>query len=268
MIKGMTALASRMRAELEVLGFDNPEEEKRIWDARHLRSFDGFIVAGADTPDLLSHLMALRRGPLVLLDNGPREAAVVGVVDGAFEGARAVTRHLIALGHRRIGFIDCENRNALNPWKYGGYRAAHADRDLPFDDEMVFVPERGPVKLPGRSYVDRMRRAAYRAVEHWLSLPEPPTALLAFNDLGAVPAIEALAERGIKAGRDFAVAGLGDSAHRRGVCDWLTSSRTYPRKMGKIALRLALETTNLDEGRTVIVPNRLMIRKSTCPPPG
>jgi DNA-binding LacI/PurR family transcriptional regulator len=268
MLKALRSHAPRMNADCEVLAIDRQEDAERIWDPRYLRDFDGFITLATDTPDLLAHLMGARRGPVVALDSGPREAAVIGVVDGALEGARAVTRHLIALGHRRIAFIDCQDRNALNPWKYGGYRAAHGDRRVPFDEGLVFVPERAPGGYDPVSYDARMRRAAFRAVERWLSMREPPTAILTFSDHSAVPAIEALAERGIEAGRDFAVAGLGDSAHRRGLCDWLTSCRTYPRKMGRIALRLALETRNLDEGRTVIVPNRLMIRRSTCPPPG
>ncbi len=63
------------------------------------------------------------------------------------------------------------------------------------------------------------------------------------------------------------MAGFGDTAVRRGTCDWLTSCRIYHRKMGQEAARAALQPLKGSEGRSIIVPTRLVVRKSTCPPP-
>jgi LacI family transcriptional regulator len=245
-----------------VLALADPEEAARARDPGYLRGFAGFISVAQDAPELLANLLGLRRGPVVLLDHIVRDMPVTGVVDGSFDGARAVTRHLVALGHRRIAFLNCADSGAVNPWKHGGYQSALADRALAYDPELVAAPEQFPEVRAGEA--EKFVRAA---LDRLLALPDPPTALMAFDDFRALPAIEALRERGRRPGEDFAVAGMGDSTFRRGACDWLTSTRTYPRKMGQTALRAALDGGDSKEGRVVIVPNRLYIRKSTCPPP-
>ena len=49
---------------------------------------------------------------------------------GGFESARATTRHLLALGHRRIAFVDCFNSALYNPERIAGYRAALARKGV------------------------------------------------------------------------------------------------------------------------------------------
>jgi DNA-binding LacI/PurR family transcriptional regulator len=267
MIRSLVNHSRRVRASCEVLALGRAEEAERIWDAKFVRGFDAVISVAQDAPDLLAHLLRSRRGPLVMLDHTIRDMPIVGVVDGSFEGARAVTRHLIGLGHRRIAFLDTWNREAINPWKYGGYRAGLADRRVAYDPDLVLTPEELGVSSEGSEKGKTMQSLARAAVSRLTDLPRRPTALLCFDDYRCPPLLPALEERGLVAGRNFALAGLGDSAFRRGVCDWLTSCRTYPRKMGRAALKAALETGRPDEGRTIIVPNRIMIRRSTCPPP-
>ena len=262
LIRGVLGLASRLRAEPEVLALSVPEEAARAHDAGFMRGFVGFVSVAQDAPELLAHLLGLRRGPVVLLDHTVRDIPVTGVVDGSFEGARAVTRHLLALGHRHIAFLNCEDSAANNPWKHGGYQAGLADRGVSYDPKLVVAPE----DFAGTGLgADAFAGAA---LDRLLALADPPTALVAFDDNRALAAMEALRGRGRRPGEDFAVAGMGDSALRRGTCDWLTSTRTDPRKMGRMALRAALSGGCPTEGRTIIVPNRLFIRRSTCPPAG
>jgi DNA-binding LacI/PurR family transcriptional regulator len=213
MIRGVLGQAAKGTASCTVLALDRPEERLAVLDPQRMRAFDAFIAVQIEDHEMLRGLLELGRGPVVLVDHFMRDLPVTSVVDGCFEGARAVTRHLAALGHRRIAYLA-------------------------------------------------------GAVERLLALPDPPTAIFAFDDNRALPAIRALQARGIAVGRDFAVAGFGDSAIRRGLCDTLTSCRIYPRKMGEEALRAALEERGPGEGRTIIVPDRLCIRSSTCPPKG
>jgi DNA-binding LacI/PurR family transcriptional regulator len=261
MIRGLLGQAPRMRAECTVFGLDRPDDAASVRDAREMRSFDAFVSVQVDDRELLSRLLALRRGPVVLLDHFCRDLPIVTVVDGSFEGARAVTRYLGGLGHRRIAFLDCHNRAEINPEKFAGYRAGLADRGLDFDEELLCVPA-GPVGGAQREGY------ASEAVQRLLELAAPPTAIFGFDDNFALPAMTALEARGLRVGRDISVAGFGDSAVRRGLCDRLTSCRIYPRKMGREALRAALGASGsaAGEGRTVIVPDRLRVRESTCPP--
>jgi LacI family transcriptional regulator len=270
MVRGMIALAPRLGAELSILAQDRPEEASLIRDPRALRSYDAFISVGDDDHDLISSLTGLERGPVVLLDGYVRGLPVVMVVDGGFEGMRAVTRHLLALGHRRIAFLDCHDRESVNPEKFRGYRAALIEKGLVPDQHLVAVPPApdGLYDAPpfGEYDVDQFVETA---VERYLALPEPPTAIVGFDDGRALPAVRALERRGLRVGTDLSVAGFGDQAIRRGRSDRLTSSRIYPRQMGRRALAAALEGAGSPprESRTIFVPTRLQIRQTTCPPP-
>jgi LacI family transcriptional regulator len=264
MIRGVLGLAPRLRVACEVLTLDSPEDRPRLEDSREMRRFSGFISVAVIDRGLLSWLAGLGRGPVVLLDHQIRDLPVVSVVDGSFEGARAVTRHLLRLGHRRIGFLDHHNRAESNSEKHAGYAAALAEAGIGTDERLVVVPPRAEWVPPGSPEIAQIVEAA---VERLLALDEPPTALFGFDDYRALPAIEALERRGRRVGRDFAVAGFGDSAFQKGCCDRLTSSRINVRRMGQEALRAALSGEKSGGGRTIIVPTRLMIRETSRPPP-
>jgi DNA-binding LacI/PurR family transcriptional regulator len=259
-LRGVLACGLRLRAECQILALDVPEERDRLKDRRQLRRFRGFISVGAGSRELLARLIELRRGPVVLLDDSVRDLPVVTVNDGSFAGSRAVTRHLIGLGHRRIAFLNCHHPAENNPEKLAGYRAALTEKGLLVDARLV-------LERPAANEGGHLETFADRAVEHLLGLPDAPTAILGFDDGFALPAVRALERRGLRVGQDLSVAGQGDSAIRQGTCDWLTSTRTYPDKIGAEAVRAALARGPLTEGRTVIVSNRLCVRRSTCPPP-
>jgi DNA-binding LacI/PurR family transcriptional regulator len=187
-----------------------------------------------------------------------RDLPVLCIVDSSFRAARKLARHLIAQGHTRIAFINCHTPDALNPEKFAGFEAAMHEKGLEVDPELVAVP---PHYLPN----EELQKFIDKFIGKILALPNPPTALFAFNDLRALMATKSLQARGINIGTDFAVAGFGDGAIRQRLCDWLTSSRIQVRKIGEDGLRAALSGRNLTEGRTIVVPNRLIIRASTMP---
>jgi LacI family transcriptional regulator len=259
LIRGVLSQAPRHRAECTLLSMDDPEVPGRVRDRRYMRGFDGFICVAVTDRGLLQHLVDLRRGPVVLLDHFARDLPVIGVMDGSFRGARSVVRHLLALGHRRIAFLDFADRQEQNPERFEGYRVALAARHLPLEDELV-------AELAAADWYKDREGTVDAAVEQMLGLADPPTAFFGFNDRIALAIMRSLEARGLRVGRDVSVAGFGDAVIRRGRCDRLTSCRGYPRKMGCEALRAALAGGVSDRGQTLIVPNRLIIRGSTCPP--
>jgi DNA-binding LacI/PurR family transcriptional regulator len=263
-LRGVLGYAPKVRAEAEVFALSEPAEAEQVGDAARMRGFDGFVSVAQNDRSLVTHLLRLQRGPVVLVDDVIRDLPVTCVVDGSFEGMRAVTRHVLRLGHRRVALLDCHNRDAINPEKHAGYCAALREKDLDPDPELVAVP-------PRRVHSDPSEGTEFSAlveadVRRLLALAEPPTAIVAFDDSYALAAMRELERRGLRVGEDICLAGHGDAAIRRGLSDQLTSCRTYPHRMGEAAARAALEPGTRGEARTIIVPNRLYIRKSTCPP--
>jgi LacI family transcriptional regulator len=266
-IRGALACAARMGVEVDVLAFDRPEDAARLSDLRALRAFDAFLLMTLAPPyitrDFIARLLRIRGRPVILWDDTPRDMPVTSVVDGSFDGMRAVTRHVLRLGHRRIAFLDCHDRNAVNPEKHAGYCFALREHGVDVDDGLVITPAQDVrTDLTEGSEFDQH---VHQAVERLLGLPDPPTAIIGLTDVWAMAAIRALEKRGFKVGENFCVAGFGDGAIRRGLCDWLTSCRIYPRTMGEEGMRAALSSGVRAAPRRIVVQDRLQVRRSTCP---
>ncbi|GLW31490.1 transcriptional regulator [Actinoplanes regularis] len=220
-------------------------------------------VAGAVLilpPEPGADLIRLRdRGfPFVLVDpriSPPRDVAAVSAAH--FAGARALTAHLIELGHRRIGIIGGPRDWLASDNRFHGYLAPLADAGvLPAPELTRFVAE--PTTELG-----------HRAAAQLLDLPERPTALLAFNDKMAIGALRAAAERGLRVPEDLSVAGF-DDIDLGSACDpMLTTVRQPLGEMGRMAVHLLLrmlgghrlDALHLELG------TELVVRDSTGPAP-
>ncbi len=256
MIRGMLGQGRRLRAACTVLALDRAEERERIWSAREMAGFNGFLLVSIEDRVLAKHLLDLRRGAVVLVDRALRDMPVTSVLDGSFEGMRSVVLHLVRLGHRRIAFFHERGLALVNTEKFDGYRSALKSRDIDLDEKLVACPQ---TPQPKEEYAER-------AIEELLGLEASPTAIVASRDHRALTLIDVIERRGLQVGRDVSVAGFGDTAVRMGLSDRLTSCRIYPRRFGSEAVRAALAPASGNEVRTIIVPDRLMIRESTRPP--
>jgi DNA-binding LacI/PurR family transcriptional regulator len=217
-----------------------------------LKEHQAFVVVERDDHALIHQLDRLRRGPVVVADAYYRDLPVIGVVDGSFDGARRAVNHLIGLGHRRIAHLSPRQTAEVVHDKTCGYEAALAEAGIPLDPSLVAFPTR-----------EDMAGSIRTAVEGFLALPDPPTAIFAGTDDRALPAIRVLETLGSRVGEDFAVVGFGDQAFRLGLYDRLTSVRINTRQMGEAAVEAALSSRILTEGRILIVPDRLIVRSSS-----
>jgi LacI family transcriptional regulator len=129
-----------------------------------------------------------------------------------YGGAAAMTRHLLSLNHRRIGFIAGAAHNADAQARERGYRAAMRSARL-IDDPALVV--RGNFTEDGGA-------EAARAL---VSLASPPTAMFAANDAMAVGALAFLREAGIDVPGRMAVAGFDDIPVARFLNPPLTTVR-------------------------------------------
>ncbi len=257
--KGIASRARPASIDLKIYEWRNEKDRGALEDTREIRGLDGFIFIRFMRHDLVHRLIRLRGKPIVVVDQQCQGLPVITVNDETFPGSLAVTRHLISLGHRRIAFLDIDDRSGWNSCKYAGYRAAMDEQGLPDDGDLVVAP---PVSVA--STQDILEREVDRAIDQALGLPDPPTALFAYDDRRALAAMKSLKKRGIEPGVDMAVAGFGDTAFRAGLCSDLTSCRIPFRKMGEKAILAVLEH-HFETGRngTVYVQDRLMQRSST-----
>jgi LacI family transcriptional regulator len=210
-------------------------------------------------PEDSEQLVALQaRGfPFVVVDPRvamPRDIAAVSAAH--FAGARNVTRHLVDLGHRRIGVIAGPDNWLASDARLAGHASALADAGVLPNPALV---------LPG----EPTARFGDEAADRLLDLPEPPTALIGFNDKAAVGAMAAATRRGLRIPEDLSVAGFDDIDLAQATRPMLTTVRQPLEEMGRIAVSLLIRL--LDGHRLdalhIELATELIVRGSTGPVP-
>lgn len=186
--------------------------------------------------------------PIVFLDRPAVGLTADSVVSANREGARAGVAHLIAHGHRRIGFVgDVPAALYTRRERFQGYRDALEGAGLPFDRALV---ETG-----------HDQEAAARATMRLLALDDPPTALFAGNNLASTGAVVALSRARRK---DVALVGFDDLPLAECLDPPLTVVAQDPGRMGAAAAELVLARLDGDrsKARRTLVPTRLVVRGS------
>jgi LacI family transcriptional regulator/LacI family repressor for deo operon, udp, cdd, tsx, nupC, and nupG len=175
-------------------------------------------------------------------------------VDGR-AAAEAAIRHLLGLGHRRIGLIQLPSELADSEPRYLGYAEALAAAGLTIDP--LLIVEAG-----------RREEDGYQAMNELLGLPQPPTAVLACSDELAFGAMHALYDAGLEVGRDVSLVGFDDVPIAAHTHPPLTTLRQPRRAIGEhlAALLIAAVENRTAPPRSVTLGARLVIRRSTGPP--
>lgn len=158
---------------------------------------DGLIVM---SPDLDQHTLRanLAASPAVVLLNCAANAPGFDAIKiDNLGGAAGMTRHLLALGHRRIAFIQGAARNVDADERLRGYRLALRS---------ARVERRPAYEVAG----DFTEAGGHRAATVLLGAHPRPTAIFAANDSMAIGALSALREAGVSVPQEMAVAGFDD----------------------------------------------------------
>jgi LacI family transcriptional regulator len=231
---------------------EDPERERELVLALCARRVDGLIVvpAGDDHRYLEPELAA--GVATVFVDRPPGRIDADLVLSESFGGAREGVAHLIAHGHRRIGFIGDRAGIHTSAERQRGYRAAMEDAKLPVRDAWV---------APGSTEPERVRADAARL----LSGPEPVTALFAGNNRVTVTLVRLLADRQ----HPTALVGFDDFE----LADLLSPPVTVVAQdsagLGRTAADLLFRRLDGadDAPRRVTLPTRLIARGSGEIPP-
>lgn len=97
---------------------------------------------------------------------------------------------------------------------------------------------------------------------------DPPTAIVAGNDVIALGVLEAIKDAGLRVPEDFSVVGYNDVDYTRYTTPSLTTVHVPAREMGSEAARLILERLAMPDcaARQIVMPTTLVVRQSTAPP--
>jgi LacI family transcriptional regulator len=201
--------------------------------------------------------LAARSYPFVVVD--PRITMPRGTVSISakhFAGARAVTRHLVELGHRRIGVITGPLHWQARDDRVGGHLAALSEAGMLGDRELM-------------RHGEPAAKTGMQAGGELLDLPRRPTAVVCFNDKVAVGVLEAAAARGIRVPEDLSVTGFDDSEMSRAATPKLTTVRQPLLEMGRVAVTMLMRQLDghAHEALSMELATELVVRDSTGPAP-
>lgn len=220
-------------------------------------------VRGVVLPPPLSESSAVRTAlaeasiPWAAIAMGSQEAGTLNVRIDDFEAARAMTRHLIVLGHREIGFIKGHHNQVASAERLRGFVAALEDAGI---DPASARVEQG--QFTYRSGLD--------AAERILDGPGVPTAIFASNDDMAAAAVGVAHRRGLQVPGDLSIVGFDDTAIATSIWPALTTIRQPISAMAEAAITMLLRRVRERPGETEateeeVLPYELVLRESAGP---
>lgn len=234
-------------------------DKRRVWfDHITSRGTRGVILLLSQLTERQRTELLARGLPFVVIDPtaepGP-EVSSVGATN--WSGGLAATKHLIDLGHERIGIITGPPELLCSRARLDGYRAALERAGLVVDHQVV---------RPG----DFRVKAGYEQALALFGLRARPTAIFAGNDLAALGVLRAAREAGLGVPEDVSVVGFDDIP----LAEWSTPSLTTVRQplteMAAVAVQtlLAWPESGGAVRRRVELATDLVVRESTAPPGG
>ncbi len=237
LISDSAANAARQHACLDLLA------ERRV---------DGVLIApfGGEDDAFAAIRAAGLRGVLVNSTAGDPALSSVGADN--VQGGYLAVAHLLARGHRRIGFLGDAHTVESCRERLVGYRRAHREAAVA-DDPAVVVED-----LAGME-------AVHAAVRRLLALPRPPTAIFTVNDQFAIACLQALSLLGRRVPEDIALVGYDDIPVAAWLSVPLTTMAQPKEEQGRLAADLLIdhiETADTPVQRIILQP-RLVVRRSS-----
>jgi LacI family transcriptional regulator len=241
---------------------DDPEREAAYLELLADRRVDGLIIAASSLGARHGEWLASPPVPVVLVNTAAPDVGLPAIMSDNEGGGRIATEHLLALGHRRFGYLMPPPRNVDAPARVSGVRAALSAAGLP---PAALIVVRGEPLVPG----------GVAATDEILDRIPETTAFLAYNDLMAIGALRALRQRQRPVPAAASVVGFDGVALAGYVDPPLTTVAQRTEEMGRWAVaRLTGDGTEGSDGAaaaaasTVVrLPVDLLVRESSGPAP-
>ncbi|MGV8856648.1 MAG: LacI family DNA-binding transcriptional regulator [Devosia sp.] len=177
--------------------------------------------------------------------------------DNAY-AAEVATRHLIGLGHRRIGHLRGPAGNVLTVERETGFRTALATAAVPLFPEWLFT---GGFEM----------EQGVAAAEQFMALKLRPSAVFCANDEAAIGFLSGLRRHGLECPRDVSIVGFDDLAVAAHSWPPLTTMRQPREALGRLAAAALIDLIKGKPGNQVpqhtVLSSELIVRGSTARAP-
>ncbi len=210
-----------------------------IYVGLHDRHLDG-IIDPIDKPLVYAYSHGANNDHYVTYDNT--------------SGTLAAMNLLIQHGHRDIAVIAGHPNSFPTHRRMEGYRAVMKSNNLPIREEYI-------------CYGDWEYTSGYESAKKLLSLPNPPAAIFAMNDLMAAGCLNCARAMGLEIPRDLSIVGFDNREIARYLSVPLTTIKLPTSEIGYQSAKMLLSLQEEENGEQsrIILPCSLVVRDSVGP---
>lgn len=250
-----TARAAGYSTLMHPCDITQPADVREIVTLVTQRQVDGFVFT-PPVDNAATLLEALERMgiPFVRLTPSDRQRDWPYVAATDRRGAYEMTRYLLGLGHRRIGYVFGPREQQAAHDRFAGYCDALAEAGVGYDKALI-------------RYGDDHFEAGAEAARSLLAVTPRPTAIFCNNDEMAAGACYAIHESGLRIPDDLSVAGFDDIPLARQIWPALTTVCQPIYDIATVAARMLISILNLETPAALHIelPTHLILRGSTAP---
>ncbi len=213
-----------------------PEEEARAVATMLGQHPEAMILAGIDQNDPVRRMLELARIPIVQTMELTDNPIDINIGFSQHQAAYAATRHLLDLGHRRIGHL-CARLDARARRRIGGFRRAMEEASIDPSACVAASPQPSTFALGARLFAELLART-----------PDLE-AVFASNDDLALGTLFECHRRGMRVPEDMAIIGFNDLEICACCCPTLSSVATPRYEMGRQAAAIVTRIVRGDGER-------------------
>ncbi|MBA4755598.1 MAG: LacI family DNA-binding transcriptional regulator [Sphingobium sp.] len=257
---GSLEQASGSGVHLVVEKWDEQTSIKAVIDHLLRGRIDGVILPPplCDLQDM-AHALVAANIPAVAVATGRSDGELAAVRIDDRQAAYEMTRHLVSLGHSRIGFIKGHPNQSASIRRLEGYVDALDEAGIAVQNDYI-----------AQGYFTY--RSGLDAAEHILALPDAPTAIFASNDDMAAATVAIAHRGGLDVPGDLTVCGFDDTSLATTIWPELTTIRQPISAMSRAAVELLVKMLRARRAQDEDMPAHLVLdhtlirRQSDAPP--
>jgi LacI family transcriptional regulator len=229
LLLGVLEQSSLSSCQLVLERCENLEGERKAVQRLIAGGVDGVILPAplGDSEEALK-TVSMAGIPAVLVTSGRPAPGFSAVSINDFEAARDMTRHLLGLGHRRIGFINGHPGHTASGQRFRGYMEGMTEAGVEVSADQV-----------AQGFFTY--RSGLEAAERLLTNGFNPTAIFACNDDMAAATMAIAHRKGMDVPNDLAVVGFDDTPLATMIWPELTTVRRPIADMAREAVKLLIE---------------------------
>ncbi|NWL86317.1 LacI family transcriptional regulator [Paenibacillus sp. 79R4] len=256
LIRGIVTQANRQGFDVLLSsGANEKDEVEGVARLLNGHRVDGVILLYSRTDDPVVDFLYQNNHKFVLIGRSEQYADILSVDTDNVQASYDATKHLISLGHERIGFVSGPPELVVSKDRLQGYLQALSDAGLESKPEWIVEGE-------------FLQESGYRAISFFMNLPDRPTAIVLVDDVISFGVLRGLHELNYKVPNDLCLVSFNNIPLAEMSTPPLSSVDIGIYNMGYTASQMLIQAIQHKDNDPIsparyVIPHRLVVRESS-----